>query len=482
MHIERTSPNDLTTLATDHGPVPMNIAAALLIDGGSDLGLPMVRRLLEQRLPRVPRLRQRILDTPLGHGRPVWVDDADFDLDRHLSEVRLDRTAGSADHQAAEAAEAADREQLLRVVSDVACQRLPTARPLWAARWVTGLSDGSAVLVLVVHHALADGLGGLAVLGALGDGPGNEADHTRGPAQPGGPVDAVGAWPPAPPFPQPPPPRRALLHDAWAERGRGLRSAGATLATMLQGLRELGLTTGPPRRAPVTSLNRPTGSRRELTTVTVPLEPVRDLAHASQSTVNDVLVTAIVGALSALLRRGDEDPDVLVVSVPISGRRTTTADRLGNVTGVVPLTLPTTPDPRERLARTAAISRARRSGHRASSAGPMGLAFRALGRLGLFQPFIDHQRLVNMFITNVRGPDQFLTLGGRRIVEIIPVAITPGNTAVTFDILSYAGRVCVTVVSDPDLVPDPSVLAGLLGEELHELVAGKGTPRPPGTL
>ena len=97
MHIERTSPNDLTTLATDHGAVPMNIAAALLIDGGSDLGLPTVRSLLEQRLPRVPRLRQRILDTPLGHGRPVWVDDADFDLDRHLAHIRLDRSTRGAD-------------------------------------------------------------------------------------------------------------------------------------------------------------------------------------------------------------------------------------------------------------------------------------------------------------------------------------------------------------------------------------------------
>ena len=456
MQIERTSPNDLTTLATDHGPVPMNIAAALVIDGGSDLGLSAVRTLLEQRLPRVPRLRQRILSTPLGHGRPVWVDDADFDLDRHLAEVQLVPPAGDPDHDTAE------REQLLRVVSDVACHRLPPDRPLWAARWVTGLSDGSAAFVLVIHHALADGLGGLAVLAALGD---------------GGAVSTA-----APPFPLPPPSRRALLHDAWRERGRALRGAGAALATGLAGLRELGLTSGLPRRAPVTSLNRPTGSRRELSTVTMPLEPVRDLAHASRSTVNDVLVTAIVGAFSALLRRSDEAPDELVVSVPISGRRTTTPDRLGNVTGVVPLTLPTTPDPRERLARTAAISRARRSGHRASSAGPMGLAFRALGRLGLFQPFIDHQRLVNTFITNVRGPDQILTLGGHRIVEIIPVAVTPGNVAVTFDILSYAGQVGITIVSDPDLVPEYSVLAGLLSEELHDLVAGEGTPRPPRTL
>ncbi|HKX68577.1 MAG TPA: wax ester/triacylglycerol synthase domain-containing protein, partial [Intrasporangium sp.] len=99
MYLERTSPNDLTTLATDHGPVPMNIAAALVIDGGSDLGLPTVRGLLEARVPRVPRLRQRIHDTPLGHGRPVWVDDASFDLDRHLAEIRLGRPHAGANRE-----------------------------------------------------------------------------------------------------------------------------------------------------------------------------------------------------------------------------------------------------------------------------------------------------------------------------------------------------------------------------------------------
>lgn len=482
MQIERMSPNDVTTLATDHGPVPMNIAAALVIDGGSDLGLSTVRTLLEQRLPRVPRLRQRILSTPLGHGRPVWVDDADFDLDRHLAEVRLEAPThepvdGTAAAKAAYAADRAERGQLLRVVSDVACHRLPASRPLWAARWVTGLADGSAVLILVVHHALADGLGGLAVLAALGDDGAGGTEGTGGAEGIGGAGLST-----APPFPQPPPSREALVRDAWRERGRALRRTGTGLVTGVQGLRELGLTGRAPRRAPATSLNRPTGSRRELATVTTPLEPVRQLAQASESTVNDVLVTAIVGAFSALLRQHDEEPTELVVSVPISGRRTTTPDRLGNVTGVVPLTLPTTPDPRDRLARTAAISRARRSGHRASSAGPMGLAFRALARLGLFRRFIDHQRLVNTFITNVRGPDLALTLGGLRILEIIPVAVTPGNVAVTFDILSYAGQVCITIVSDPDLVADHSVLAGLLDQELHDLVAGTGTPRPPRAL
>ncbi|MFO8152621.1 WS/DGAT domain-containing protein [Thioalkalivibrio sp.] len=99
------------------------------------------------------------------------------------------------------------------------------------------------------------------------------------------------------------------------------------------------------------------------------------------------------------------------------------------------------------------------------------LAFRALGRLGLFQPFIDRQRLVNTFVTNVRGPTTAMTLGGRPVVALIPIAVNPGNVGVSFDILSYGGLLGITVVADPDVVPDQDRLTDLLARELTELRA-----------
>ena len=68
----------------------MNIAAVLVVEGGEALSLAEVRATLAVRLPRVRRLRQRIVPAALGCGRPVWVDAADFDLSRHLAEVALD--------------------------------------------------------------------------------------------------------------------------------------------------------------------------------------------------------------------------------------------------------------------------------------------------------------------------------------------------------------------------------------------------------
>lgn len=75
---------DLTVLASDRGPVPMNIAAVLDFEPAHGPTGRDVAMLLAGRLPAVPRLRQRLQTTPPGGGRPIWIDDAEFDLDHHL--------------------------------------------------------------------------------------------------------------------------------------------------------------------------------------------------------------------------------------------------------------------------------------------------------------------------------------------------------------------------------------------------------------
>ena len=442
--IDRASASDLVTLDTDRGQVPMNIGAVLIIDKGSELDLRDVRTTVAQRLPRVPRLRQRLLRAPFGCGRPVWVDDAEFDPDRHLSAVALPPPARSADGRGE-----TDDELLLQVANRLVCTPLDHDRPLWAALWVTGLTQDRAALVLVMHHVLTDGVGGIAVLAALADGPVRAGSDT---------------------FPQPPPTRSALAGSAWRGRAAGLARAPQRLRLALRGLAELGLGSRPLTLAARTSLNRPTGPDRRLTTVDVPLVDVVTSAHRRDCTVNDLVLTAVTGALSAFLRHRGEHPTELVVSVPVSSRRSASADRLGNQTGVVPLSIPTIPDRDARLRRIADMTRNSKAHPRGSSAAPLGVVFRGLARLGIFQLFIDHQRLIHTFVTNVRGPDRTLRFAGHEILTLIPVAVTPGNVSICFDVLSYRGRLLVTVVVDPGLVPEGDVLTRLLSEELGNLL------------
>ncbi|WP_323097256.1 wax ester/triacylglycerol synthase domain-containing protein [Intrasporangium sp. YIM S08009] len=453
--MDRLSANDLTTLATDRGPAPMHIAAVLVVDPPAHGPCPEaadVARLLGRRVVEVPRLRQRLHRAPVGLGRPYWVDDTGFDVGRHLHVHAAEGLEG-----------------LLGLAAEVVCRPLPRDRPLWAAHWVTGVGSGRCALVVVVHHVVADGIGGLAVLRSLADPP------TPDPLPPDAAPSTRDAVPPDAgvssrvirPTPRAPT-RRDLARDAWAQRAASVRALPRQVVLAVSGLRALGV--GHPRLVARTSLNRPTGPTRRIGVVDRSLEEVAAAAHHLGCTVNDLVVTAVGGALVDVLDRRGERVGELVVSVPYSARRATTARDLGNTSGVVPFRVPGSgADARDRLRRVHAQSAAQLDRPRAASAAPLGLAFRWLAQLGIFAWFIDRQRLVTTFVTNVHGPTERLRLGGCEVSQVVPVAVTPGNTTVTFDVLSYAGRLCVTVVADPAAVPDREHLTTRVGARLDEL-------------
>lgn len=426
---------DLTVLATDRGSVPMNIGAVLKFNQADGPSLAEVRALLAERLPAIPNLRQRLLRAPLGCGRPVWIDDAGFDLDRHLTAREWRPPGGS--------------RELLDVAAELVCDRLDRSRPLWRACLVSDSVGDRAALVLVFHHVLADGLGGLAVLATLADPGRRESDRD---------------------FPRGAPRWDALAVDAARRRLDALRSLPAGLHRTVAGVRELGIGPTRPRIVEKTFLNRPTSSRRRLDRVEVTLADVVALAHRMGGTVNDVVLAAVTGALFKVLAARGEHPAQLVVSVPVSGRRSTTTARLGNDTGVRPIAVPALADDHARLAKIITLTRPNAALQRASSAVPLGLAFRALSRLGVFRLFVEHQRLVHTFETNLRGPAEPVFFGGHPIRAIVPAAVNPGNVGVSFDVLSYAGILGMTVVTDPEIVTEPDRLTAELAQVFATLL------------
>jgi hypothetical protein len=186
--IDRASPTDRAFLAMDTGEVPEQFGVILLLDQADGFDLSRARRLIAERIPAVPRLRQRLVRTPFGCGGPIWVDDPHFDIRRHVRAV----TCG----------EPGDEPALLDTALAVIVAPLPRTAPLWSAVLVTGLVDGRLALMLVLHHALADGVGGLAVLANL--------------------VDAQ-ASAPSVCFPRPAPTAVRLAREAFLSRWRGLR-------------------------------------------------------------------------------------------------------------------------------------------------------------------------------------------------------------------------------------------------------------------
>ena len=200
---------------------------------------------------------------------------------------------------------------------------------------------------------------------------------------------------------------------------------------------------------------------------------MRAAAHAHGATVNDVVLTAVTGALRALLVERGEDADRLVVSIPISGRRQTTSDRLGNDVGVLPVELPTVGGVAWRLEAIAGITRSRKDAGaaRGSSAALVDPMMRVLGRLRLLRVFIDHQHLINTLVTNLHGPDEPLTFAGAPITDLMPISVVTGNVTVVFAVLSYAGVLTIVINADADACPDLDSLARRLDQELAAVTA-----------
>jgi WS/DGAT/MGAT family acyltransferase len=424
---ERASAADLAMLAMDVGsPVHEQLGALLVMDDPpAGFDALSVIRLLDERVRTVPRLRQRLWRLPPGCGRAVWVDDPRFEITRHL------RVRPAPD----------DEPGLLDLAVDAALQPLPPGHPLWRALLLTG-DDGRVVaLVVVVHHVLADGIGGLAMLGRLLDGAGGTVRSG---------------------FPRPRPARSRLAVDAARGRARALRGIPATIRALWSSFGAAGGIA--PTPATPCSLLAQTGARRRLGVARVDLARLRTAAHVDGGTVNDALLVAVTGALDQLLRARREHVEVLRVAVPASAPEGTAHD-------VAPLLIGLTTGDGARLRHTAATMRAARR----TASGPavvalLGPLFRGPARLGLWRLYTDHQRRFHTLVSNVRGPDVAQRLGGVAVRTMIPVSVAgSGNVVVGFLALSYAGTLTVSVIADPDRMPDLPTLVAALQAELDTL-------------
>ncbi len=290
--IERASTADLALLAMESGSaVPEHLGALIVLDTGPTFDVESAQRVLAERIRAVPRLRQRLVRLPYGCGRPVWVDDPGFDATQH---VRLRRCPAPGDEQT-----------LLDVAAEVISEPLPWSRPLWAAVLVPDLVDDRVGLVLVLHHVLADGVDGLAILARLADG-----------AEPG----------PTRAFPQPCPTRRRLAAEALLS---GLRSIGRFRAGG-RVFRTSAAVGGPVPRAVACSILQVAGTRRRFAVARTDLVALHAAGRRHDATVNDVLLTAVGGALRTLLEGRGEHVETFRIAVMVAGEKEASADVPGN--------------------------------------------------------------------------------------------------------------------------------------------------------
>ena len=435
-NIERASSTDLAFLAMDTGKVPQQFAVILILDRPGDFSLSQLRQIVSDRIVAIPRLRQRLIKVPPGCGRPLWIDDPDFHINRHVRAVPC-RAPG-------------DERALHDTALSVIMAPLPRWAPLWSVVLITELAEDAAAVVIVLHHVLADGLGGVNVLAALVD-PG------------AAPVDL--------PFPRPTPRLRSLARDAWLTRLVGLRRAIGSWRLLRRAMFAGGGFR--PARAVPCSLVQPTGPRRKMAVIRLDRAQLAAAAHRNAATTNDAVLVAVARALHQALRSRGELVDPIAITVPVSGRRPSGGPAVGNLVSPMLVDVPTGGDVGDRLAQVESAVRA----HKEAATGPppiaiMGGLFRLLARLGGYRFYMNHQHRFHTLVTHVRGPIEPVRLGGNEVIAAIPVGVGEGgNMTAYFEVLSYAGMLTIAVIVDPDHGPDLDDLARRLEDELNSIIA-----------
>ena len=452
MPIDRLTAEDQLMLRGDE-IWPQDIGALAILDGRNLLDptgrfrIEAAREAIEARLHLVPRFRQLIYRPRRGLGGPVWVDAPRFDLAEHVRVLPLVALASEA--------------ELLLATERLRRRRLDPSRPLWEMWFMPGLADGRIGLFVRMHHAIADGMAAMTTVGAFLDG---VPDATVAPAKP---------WTPAPL-----PPPRDLLADNVLRHLKAIAAAVATVARPGRALRQV-LAALPAMRellaeepAPKTSLDRVIGPDRTLALVRSSIELVKEIAHAHDATVNDVLLAVTAGGLRGLLRgRGERIEDLSVrIYVPISLRRGQRGALEGNLISqmVVPLPLGVS-DPGLRLRQIAAETANRKTRSRTS----LGTLFGSPVASRLMLKAIIRQR-VNVESADLPGPERPLYFAGARMLEVFPLLNLIGNVVLGVGALSYAGTFNIGIVADQDAYPDIDVFAASVRDELGALAASTG--------
>ncbi|HEY7104970.1 MAG TPA: wax ester/triacylglycerol synthase family O-acyltransferase [Acidimicrobiia bacterium] len=465
---DRLSALDETFLHLERPETPMHVGAIAVlerepfVDRDGFFRLDDVRALVESRLSLIPRFRRRVMHVPLGLGRPIWVDDPDFEIARHVRLTTLP-APGS-------------RRQLVALAERLMEQILDRDRPLWELWFVDGVDRGTRVAVIHrSHHTLTDGISGIDIATAL-------FDFTEEPT-----VIAPEPW-----APEPAPDPARLVIDSFCERvrtpielaGVARRTAAApreAASRAAQVARSVGALVGNGPIAQKLSINGPIGTGRNIATVRVPLVVVKDIRHRFDCTVNDVLLAGVGGALARLLdARGELTADLSVkVFCPVSVRDESERTQLGNRISAMFVPLPVgQADPRARLRSVSASTAYLKEREQAVGAATLiGLTeFAAPTMLGLAARAAHEQPFANLIVTNIPGPQVPLYCLGARLLELYPLAPLSRNLTINIAVMSYCGELYFGLVGDGAAAPDLEVLAGGIEDafdELHGLVGGQ---------
>jgi diacylglycerol O-acyltransferase / wax synthase len=429
--IERVPVPDLAALWAETRTAPMNIAligtveAAPLMAPDGTVAVDRIRSFVDARLPGMPVLLRTLRLTRLGQGTPAWIDAPDFDIADHVILAAADRPL-------------TDENEFLGWCARRSLIPLKCTRPLWRLEIIPGLPGGRIGVLLVLHHVVADGLRGVALVTSLLD---STSQGRR---------EDSAAW-----HPKPAPTGLDLVRDNMRRRWDAIRRFRPS--RLIRSARTLrALSHAPGRRAPSTSLTGPIGDQRQLRVLRYPIAELRAAAHAHRCTINVLLIAAVTTGLRDLLNGRGENQDGLglLASVPVGARG-------GTEGGMFIAPLPVgVPDSAERLR---IITQATATGKRRPDQGVAGIVAMpaSLARLGVAWAKRAAAGHINLYVTNVPGPTSTLYFAGARLRQAVPLAPLVAGVRLSVTAMSYDGTFAISVLADNNMRDLPVLAAGI---------------------
>ena len=464
--MQRLSGTDALFLSTEVPGWHQHVGGVALVDptGCDRFDFRAVRDRTNERIARVPKFRWKLKEVPFRLDRAVWVEDEDFDIDRHLHRIAVPTPGG--------------RQELGELVGMLMSHQLDRHRPLWEMWYIEGVVGGQVAVFTKYHHSLMDGVSGAGLAEQLLD---IEPDPPPDPppsegrdARPGVPSDLE------------------LLVRAIVPT---LETPGKVLAYAVRVLQR-GVTVLQRRSSTPLLMGAPgpcwnegaVGPRRATAFTAVSLEDVKALKNELGVKVNDVLLALVAGALRAhMLRHGDMATGPLVAGVPLSTRLDHDgAD--GNKVAIMSASLATdVEDPIERVRAIHASTQSAKEltqAIRARSIPSVGevappllvnLASRAAWAANIAQrlPVIQ-----NVLVSNVPGPPFPLYMCGARVSGIYAASVLMMNQGLNITLMSYTDRVDFGVTADPELIADLWEIADGLEDALAELMEAADLGKP----
>lgn len=421
--------------------------------------LDRIRRVVAARSSTIPPLRWRLVEPLGGLGALRWVDDVDFDVERHVRP----RTVGAP----------GGWEDLEALVAEVTAEPLHRDRPLWEILVVDGLVDGSVALVARFHHSFMDGGAGMAVVAELFD---LDADVEVPELDATDPGEAVPTWwELAAQTPGEVVSRLARVPKAAFDTLAGVRGL---VGAMFPG----GIDGAAGAVARRTTINGRLGPTRSVALADCSLDDARRAARAHGVKVNDVVLGAVASSLrTALSEEGTVPDEALIAAVPVSVRAEG-EDRYGNRTSAIMIPLPVhEPDPVVRLEAIGALTRDAKRGHAAMGtdlleelAGIVPPWIISAGtRLASSLSLVDRLPPVfNLIVSNVAGPPIPLYFAGCEVVATYPLGPLLDGAGLNITVISQCDRINVGVLADPALVADASALAASFTSAVADMASG----------